>query len=507
MDPQTLTTDTLLAELVSSGDLTADDVEQLLGRDRHGLQLPKLEKLLLDRNVLSENRLLRIKGAITGRPLLTDPDLEPTPQLPEKVAMAVGAVTLNRTPLTVAMVEDDATNIAAVTEHLGQKPEIWLCSIHQFQTLFLDTYRPADSAGNRRRRNPAAKDLYELLDIVLDRGGSDLHLQVGLPPHIRVAGSIRTLPRHPIDAEWMRTEVNRLLDDYGHSQIQEFGSLDHGFAFGDVRFRANIAQDINGYTLSARVLPPVVPSMEELGLPPAVQQLADRDRGLVVVTGPTGAGKTTTLAAIQQHILNTYSRRIITLEDPVEYHLTPRIGTVSQRELGRSVPSFPRGLKDALRQDPDVILVGELRDLETLRTALSAAEAGLLVFTTMHASNAETTLSRMLSMFPAGEQEHVRHQLAYLLQGIVSQVLLARNDQAGRVAAFEVLIGVPNVRNTLRAPMGLTQVRQLLTSGASDGMQTLEQSLAQLARDGIVSPEEAQFRAPNQEEYQKRRNS
>jgi twitching motility protein PilT len=258
----------------------------------------------------------------------------------------------------------------------------------------------------------------------------------------------------------------------------------------------NLGLDRRGPKLVARLLPSKLLSMDDLGLPAAVRRFTELERGLVLVTGQTGSGKTTLLAALLAEIARNQARHLITLEDPIEYILAEGPNAVvSQRELGVSFLNFEDALRQALRQDPDVLLIGEIRDAATAEVAVEAADTGHLVFATLHTSDAQSTVSRLVSMFEPAEQDQARIKIAYLLKGIVSQMLVPRAASAGRVAAMEILIGTPSVANNLRRPEGITQLRSTLSTSRKEGMQTMEMALADLVRSGTIRQEEGEVRS------------
>jgi twitching motility protein PilT len=279
---------------------------------------------------------------------------------------------------------------------------------------------------------------------------------------------------------------------------------DFAFTYGAARFRVNFGRDRRGMTIAARKIPTNVPTMQDIHLPEAVRRLVGLDRGLVLVVGPTGSGKSTTLASMLSAIAVDQHRHIITLEDPIEFMIPSGRSVVHQRELGQSFISFPAGLRQALRQDPDVILVGEMRDLDTIRTALTAAETGHLVFGTLHTFDAPSTVGRLVSSFPAEEHDQVRAQLSYILKAVVAQTLLPLATTKGRVAAFEVMLSTPAIQNNLRKVEGHAFLRQTIETSSRDGMQTMEMALVDLVRRGVVRLDDAEQRAPDPENFRRR---
>lgn len=280
------------------------------------------------------------------------------------------------------------------------------------------------------------------------------------------------------------------------ADFQDNGEIDFSYGLAGVsRFRVNAYHQRGNVALAVRVIPQRVPFMEELGLPPVLKSFVERPQGLVIITGPTGSGKSTTLAALVNHLNETRQLHILTLEDPIEYLHRHQRSMVNQREVGSDTKAFARGLRAALREDPDVILVGELRDLETMATAVAAAETGHLVLTTLHTPDAPQTVDRMIDSFPPEQQRQIRLQLSSVLVGIVGQRLLPRKDGQGRVAACEILVNTPAIANLIRSEK-IHQIRGVLQTSRQLGMQTLEMSLEDLVRQGLISPEVAQEYMP-----------
>ena len=338
-------------------------------------------------------------------------------------------------------------------------------------------------------------ELTELLTAAISRHASDLHLSAGLPPMLRVHGDIQTLDLPALDAE---TLGQMLAQAMSPSQQTAFAqSLELDFALevpGLARFRVNAFQHSRGAGAVFRSIPSAVPMLETLGAPAIVAELALKPRGLVLVTGPTGSGKSTTLAAMVDFYNRTQRGHIITVEDPIEFVHDAKKCLVSQREVGRHTHSFSAALRSALREDPDVILVGEMRDLETIRLALSAAETGHLVLGTLHTASATKTIDRIIDVFPADEKEMVRSMLSESLQGVVAQTLCKTAYGLGRVAAHEIMLGTPAIRNLIREGK-VAQMYSSLQTGLSQGMQTLDQSLADLLKRQLISPAEARSKA------------
>ncbi len=330
----------------------------------------------------------------------------------------------------------------------------------------------------------------DLLQLVVDEGASDLHLTVGSAPVLRISGSLHPLDTDPLTPEDTERLMLEITDDEHMARIKEVGGTDFGFGFEDqARFRVSVLKQKGHYGVVMRQIPSKLMSLEDIGLPPQVRDLLFRPRGLVLVTGPTGSGKTTTLASMINIINQERDCHIITVEDPVEYYHDHQKSVVSQREVGVDVKSFSLALRGALRQDPDVILVGEMRDLETMSAAITAAETGHLVFATLHTTGAARTVDRIVDAFPTDQQEQVRIQLSATMQAVISQVLLPRTDRPGRAAAFEIMIATDSIRSLIRE--GKTyRITSDIQTGARLGMVTLDASLLKLFDEGIISLEE-----------------
>jgi twitching motility protein PilT len=346
-------------------------------------------------------------------------------------------------------------------------------------------------------------DIAELLITTVEMGGSDLHLTVGLPPSVRVHGEIMPLPREPLTREQTHDLVYDIMNDAYKARFEATHDLDFSLDFGDSgRFRVNAFYGRQGVGAVFRAIPNKIKSVEELGLPPIIGRLSEYERGLVLVTGPTGSGKSTTLAALIDQVNLTRHGHILTIEDPIEFVHSHKRCVVNQREVGAHTESFGSALRAALREDPDVILVGEMRDLETIGLAVSAAETGHLVFGTLHTSSAAQTIDRIIDVFPPHQQPQIRAQLSESIRGVVAQTLVKTCDGTGRAAAVEVLVATSAVRNLIRE--GKTfQLPSVIQTGTKEGMQTIEQSLCDLVRGGRVSVEEAGNRAPDREAFQK----
>src|SRR5690349_16796585 len=340
----------------------------------------------------------------------------------------------------------------------------------------------------------------DLLEQMVALGASDLHVTVGSPPAFRVRGHIARADAEPFTADDTRSLLYRILSSEQQKHFELNRQLDFAYAMpGLARFRVNVYFQREAIGAAFRLIPQEIKSLEELSLPPILHSLAQYPRGLVLVTGPTGSGKSTTLAAILDEINRTRSEHILTVEDPIEFVHRHKRCIVNQREIGPDATSFANALKAALRQDPDVILVGEMRDLETISTALTAAETGHLVFGTLHTQSAPSTIDRIIDVFPPAQQEQVRIMIANSLQAVVTQTLLPTADGQGRVAALEILFPDDAVRNLIRQAK-IEQVYSVMQTNTARGMQTMEQALADLTVRRVVNLEDALTRSSRPEQ-------
>ncbi|MDD2403507.1 MAG: type IV pilus twitching motility protein PilT [Victivallaceae bacterium] len=322
-------------------------------------------------------------------------------------------------------------------------------------------------------------EMSELMALVVELGVSDLHIEVGVPPCVRLHGDLQPLDTDILQPDDTERLVRSITSDAQFQQIQECGSVDFGFGFGDLaRFRVSAFKQRGFYGTVLRQIPNTLLTMEQIGLPLSVKDMLYRPRGLVLVTGPTGSGKSTTLASMINIINEERACHIITVEDPIEFYHPHKRSVVIQREIGSDVPTFAEALRRALRQDPDVILVGEMRDLETMEAAVSAAETGHLVFGTLHTTGAARTVDRIVDAFPTNQQGQIRTQLASSLIGVISQVLLPRSDKPGRVAAFEIMVSTPSIQALIRDNKTF-RISSELQTGAKYGMSTLDAHLLQ----------------------------
>jgi twitching motility protein PilT len=347
-------------------------------------------------------------------------------------------------------------------------------------------------------------DFADLLMEVMERNASDLHITAGAPPTVRVRGRLTPLDDYPVlSTEQTREIVYSILTNDQRQRLETEWQLDFAYSIpNQARFRVNAYYQRAAIGAAFRLIPYNIRSVDELGLPAAIHDLARKPRGFVLVTGPTGSGKSTSLAAVIDEINETREEHIMTIEDPIEFLHGHKKCLINQRELGADAHSFSLALKAALRQDPDVILVGEMRDLETIHTALTAAETGHLVFATLHTQDTPQTIDRIIDVFPAAQQQQVRVQLSVALQGIVTQQLLPTADGAGRVAACEVLLATPAIRNLIRE--GKThQIYSSLQTGSQVGMQTMDSALASLVRQGKITQKMAESRSSTPDELRR----
>jgi twitching motility protein PilT len=343
-------------------------------------------------------------------------------------------------------------------------------------------------------------DIGELLAFGVKNGCSDLHLSAGLPPMIRVDGDVRRINVPPLDHKEVHDMVYDIMNDKQRKDYEEFLECDFSFEVpGLARFRVNAANQNRGAFAVFRTIPSKILSLEQLNAPQIFKDISDYPRGVVLVTGPTGSGKSTTLAAMVNHKNETEYGHILTVEDPIEFVHESKKCLINQREVHRDTLGFNEALRSALREDPDVILVGEMRDLETIRLALSAAETGHLVFGTLHTSSAAKTIDRIVDVFPAEEKDMVRAMLSESLRAVISQTLMKKKG-GGRVAAHEIMIGTPAIRNLIRENK-IAQMYSAIQTGQQFGMQTLDQNLQKLVQSGAVDKAEARSKAANKDNF------
>jgi twitching motility protein PilT len=347
-------------------------------------------------------------------------------------------------------------------------------------------------------------DMDSLLQALIESKGSDLHITVGRPPVIRLHGGLVDLPYPPLTPEDTEGLLRSVTPERHYQEFQEAGSTDYAFAFHDGnRFRVSAFRQRGLSQMALRIVPSKLLSFDDIGLPQQVRSLLDKTRGLVLVTGPTGSGKTTTLSTMIDYINNTYDRHIVTVEDPIEYYHTHKKSVVTQREVGEDVPTFSEALRRALRQDPDVILLGEMRDLETIHAAVSAAETGHLVFGTLHTTGATRTVDRIIDAFPADQQAQIRAQLAVSVIAVISQVLLPRVDQPGRVAGFEVMFMTAAIENHIRKNETF-KIHSVIQTSKKQGMVLLDDQLFDHFQAGRISVQEMMSKAQNHKDLEER---
>jgi len=340
----------------------------------------------------------------------------------------------------------------------------------------------------------------DLLELCVQETASDMHLAVGLPPIMRIHGSLAPLDAEPLKPEDTDRLMRSITDERHTAELEKVGGSDFGFSYKDVaRFRVSVFRQKGYYGVVLRQIPTKMLTLEEIGLPGMVKDLLFKPRGLILVTGPTGSGKTTTLASMLNIINQEKDCHIITVEDPIEYYHEHKKSVVTQREVGEDVPTFKEALRRALRQDPDVILVGEMRDLETMEAAITAAETGHLVFATLHTTGAARTVDRIVDAFPTTQQEQVRTQLSTSIVAVISQILMPRKDGSGRIAAFEIMIATPSIRSLIRDNKTF-RITSDLQTGAKFGMQTLDSHLLELWQQGKIPYEELVTKAQDTEE-------
>ncbi|MEN8259329.1 MAG: type IV pilus twitching motility protein PilT [Pseudomonadota bacterium] len=343
-------------------------------------------------------------------------------------------------------------------------------------------------------------DIAELLAFSVKNNASDLHLSAGLPPMIRVDGDIRRINIPALEHKEVHALIYDIMNDKQRRDYEEFFETDFSFALpGVARFRVNAFNQERGAAAVFRTIPSKVLTLEDLGAPKFFEEVTTHPRGLVLVTGPTGSGKSTTLAAMINHINDNSYCHILTIEDPIEFLHDSKKSLINQREVHRDTHGFNEALRSALREDPDVILVGEMRDLETIRLALTAAETGHLVFGTLHTSSAAKTIDRIIDVFPAAEKTMIRSMLSESLQAVISQTLLKKIG-GGRIASHEIMVGTPAIRNLIREDK-IAQMYSAIQTGRKDGMQTLDQNLREMVDKGLVNIKIAQARALNKDNF------
>jgi twitching motility protein PilT len=344
--------------------------------------------------------------------------------------------------------------------------------------------------------------LQDLLSLMIEQNASDLHLTSGSPPMLRIDGTLRPVKMDKLSPTDTKRLSYSVLTEKQKKLFEERNEIDLSFGVRNLsRFRANIFMQRGAVAAALRVIPFKIMDFRTLGLPPVIEELANKPRGLILLTGPTGSGKTTTLASIIDYINRTRKGHIVTIEDPIEFIHSHKNCIINQREVGADTDSFASALRVVLRQDPDIVLIGEIRDLETMETALKVSETGHLAFATLHTNSTIETINRIIDMFPVNQQNQIRAQLSFVLQGVVTQQLLPKKTGRGRVVACEVLVPNPAVRNLIREQK-LQQIYSTMQSGQDKHqMQTMTQALVRLVKENKVSLDEAQKRASNQDEF------
>src|ERR1043166_227408 len=338
-------------------------------------------------------------------------------------------------------------------------------------------------------------DITQLLAFAIDQDASDFHLSTGEPPMLRINGDLKKLDIPPLTREEVHNLVYDIMNDSQRKTFEETHECDFSFELNSIgRFRVNVFLQRKGDAAVFRSIPTKILSLDELGMPPILKQLCEKEKGLVLVTGPTGSGKSTTLAGMIDHLNGDYEGHILTIEDPIEFVHNSKKCLVNQRELGPHTYSFANALRAALREDPDIVLVGEMRDLETIQLALTAAETGHLVFGTLHTSSAPKTVDRVIDVFPPSQQSQIRAQFAESIEAVITQTLLKKKAGDGRIAALEVMTGTTAIRNLIREGK-IHQIPGTMQVSQKDGMQTMDMALVDLASRGVVTQEEAQSRS------------
>ena len=433
-------------------------------------------------------------------------NLDSVQLIPQEVARRLSLLAMSQTEthLFLAMANPlDTESVALIEEQTGLKVERMVATEREVQEAIERLYAQAERLAQATPEEQAAPDekpkaaravahVDDLLEIMIRRGASDLHLSTGSPPVIRVDGELLRLDYETLTPSKMQELVYSIISDEHIAQFERHRELDFAYSVaGLARFRANIHRQRGSVGAVFRVVPVDPPSLDDLGMPPVVKALCQRPRGLILVTGPTGHGKTTTLAAMIKEVNTTRSCHIVTIEDPIEFLHRNEKSLITQREVGDDTESFNTALRHVLRQDPDVILIGEMRDLETIAAAVTAAETGHLVFATLHTTSSAQTIDRVIDVFPPHQQQQIRLQLSTVLEAVLCQALLPKASGKGRVCAQEILVATPAIRNLIRE--GKThQMTSVMQSSAQSGMQTLDQALKQLVSSRQISLEVAQ---------------
>lgn len=505
--------------LVERHVLSRDELEVALAEARKSRE--PLPALLLRKRMVSEKDL---KAAIAETLAMRFVDFEETPLHPDAATMippdvaraheAIG-VDFEGAKLVVAFADPGNDHaISAAGAATGYEIIPAACGRYELLKAIDSVYGPPPRPGEFEETiglgAMSSEDIEgqtsvnELLEKVLELGGSDLHLTSGSPPAVRVHGALYPLPGYePLNGSEIRQMMFSVLTQKQREKFENELELDTSYTLpGRSRFRVNVFLQRDSVGAVMRTIPFEIVDFDKLGIPAVVKTFADLPRGLVLVTGPTGSGKSTTLASLIDIVNRNKALHIMTVEDPIEFLHQHRTAIVNQREVGEDTHSFAQALKHVLRQDPDVILVGEMRDLETISTALTAAETGHLVFATLHTQDAPQSIDRVIDVFPSHQQQQIRVQLASALQGIVTQQLLPTVDGHGRCVASEVLVATPAIRNLIREAK-IHQVYSLMQAGGKFGMVTMDQSLAHLVRDGRITMDVALERCAHEDELRR----
>ncbi|WP_304512087.1 type IV pilus twitching motility protein PilT [Demequina salsinemoris] len=440
--------------------------------------------------------------ALGAQPAFAPVSAQPAPSVPTAASASQPTRQVQRQPLMSQAQPPRQPVAAAPTETIRQQPAQQQAVPAPAQQRPAAAQPATHRLGMSNERQETDLDLNAALRAMLESKASDLHLTVGSPPMVRVDGGLKALEGFgTLEKEGLQRTLYQILTQAQREKFEEELELDFSYALPhESRFRVNIYVQRESIGAAFRVIPFEIKPLEALGIPAPVKQFADLARGLVLVTGPTGSGKSTTLASLIDLVNRSRSGHIMTVEDPIEFLHQHKRSLVNQREVGSDTQSFQKALKHVLRQDPDVILIGEMRDLETIQVALTAAETGHLVFATLHTQDAAQTIDRVIDVFPAEQQGQVRTQLATAIQGVLCQALLPRADGPGRAVAVEVMFATPGIRNLIRE--GKThQIHTSLQSGADKGMQTMDQHLAELVREGAVHYDYAVEIAHSVEEF------
>ncbi len=483
-----LTGENLKTALIEKKLISEADLHKALGDKFDSGSAPEIEFLLINANAVSEQRMRTLKGQLWNIGTLPS-QLSPVAFIPRAVAESAHAIALGGDEPAVAFVEPSQQNQQMVIQALGGANfRTYVTTVLHWRALFDAAYSNAETMF------APLESIEDVLNEAVRRGASDFHIVAKEPPALRVDGSLVRMECAPLSAATLEEWFSEIAGDKRWAYFKKNNDADQAISFDKYRVRLNYGRNRHGPTLAGRLIPTAIPTPAQLNMPPVVTDLLELERGLILVTGPTGSGKSTTLAALLNELAMTKPLHLITLEDPIEYFLTGNRALVAQREKGEAFGEFSGALRQALRQDPDVILVGELRDRETMEAALTAAETGHLVFGTLHTYDAVSTVNRYVNAFPADEQEQIRNQLAYLVEAIISQTLVPRRD-GGRVAAMEIMLKTPATAQNMRKPDGLTQLRATLETSSRDGMQTIEMALAKLVKAQIISRESALYKA------------